>query len=280
MQRFYVFCDRPSNSANILRNKIKELGFKCKRLYGLLQPKGPGLVINWGSPRCNAGIGFPILNDPSKMQVASSKIKSLKIIEEAKIPCVHVTQSKEKADQWLKRGFRVFVRRDGMSQGRGITLYNGTQDLDKDCFYSRIFPKTHEFRVHVARGQAIDITQKKRSITAGKEADGLLRTHERGWVFAHEDLIITDTKDIDDLKHLCTDAVEALGLDFGAVDVLAVFDKKSPRRLSRAVICEVNTRPGLENTQTIEAYARAFTLPGEQVLARQAALVEPRREAA
>ena len=60
------------------------------------------------------------------------------------------------------------------------------------------------------------------------------------------------------LNELALGALTALGLDFGAVDILACLGKEIPRRLSKAVICEVNTSPGLECTQTIKAYVDAI----------------------
>lgn len=271
----YVYCDRPSASANALKSRILALGTAARRLYGLRVPKKAGLVINWGSPRYNLDQKlFPALNPPNLVDLAASKIETFKRLYEQEIPCVRISLDKTRADKWLKSGHKVLYRRDRLSGGRGIQVYDGSQQTGPGYFYSRVFGKTHEFRVHVCRGKAIDLTQKKstRRPHEQTEADRLIRTHERGWVFAHDGIILTKD-DQTKINQLAVDACEALGLDFGAVDILVNLGKievvpPANRRIVNAVVCEINTRPGLENTRTIDAYANAFISPGKPALAK------------
>jgi glutathione synthase/RimK-type ligase-like ATP-grasp enzyme len=65
-------------------------------------------------------------------------------------------------------------------------------------------------------------------------------------VFCREDVVIPDS-----VKAMAAMAVDCLGLEFGAVDMIQKKDTDS------FYVLEVNTRPGLEG-QTTENYAKAF----------------------
>ena len=253
--RVYVYCHRPSSSANILKRKLRTLGIRVKRLYGVRPPviKG-GVCINWGCSDVRFLNHFGgILNNADKVAVAISKIKSLTKLQEAKIPTVRITEDREEAKKWLRKNYRVLERIDGLSNGRGIRLFHPDNVNNNLDFYARVFPKTHEFRVHVVDGLAIDMVEKKAK--TGADENRVIRTHENGWVYAHEGLSLHDQRDIDSLCALAVSTIKTLELDFGAVDILCILDDKNPRRLQKSVVCEINTSPGLENTRTINAYA-------------------------
>jgi glutathione synthase/RimK-type ligase-like ATP-grasp enzyme len=69
-----------------------------------------------------------------------------------------------------------------------------------------------------------------------------IRSHGAGWVYC-----VRDIRHIDSVYEIGIRAVQALGLDFGAVDVY--FWKDCPH------VLEVNTAPGLSGATTISAYA-------------------------
>jgi hypothetical protein len=133
--------------------------------------------------------------------------------------------------------------------------------------YTRYYPKTHEFRVHVWRDQIIDFTQKKLKGGPNDSANRLVRSHDNGWVHCHDNLSI-GSADQESMGRSCAMAVSGLGLDFGAVDVLAILNDSETgvRNLKSFVICEVNTGPGLENNKTIEAYTKAILQEKNNVL--------------
>ena len=98
------------------------------------------------------------------------------------------------------------------------------------------------------KNEVIDVVQ-KRLRNGVKDQEGrneYIRNLANGWIFAHENVNCPDNVKQEALK-----AVAALELDFGAVDV--VVDKEG-----KAYVLEVNTAPGLENQQTIQAYTNAF----------------------
>lgn len=271
----YIYCPRPSDGATTVRNALREAGIRAWRL-GLRDNRPParrGLpLINWGATDVFAGEYWDrfacMLNPPEAVSLAVSKIKTYKTLF-TKVPSVTAFYSKKDLLAWLRgvQKHSILARRDGLSGGEGINLFrweNGKsqeKEIPDADFYSSYFPKTHEFRVHVGPVNGgigvIDMVEKKARIDA-ENIDRTIRTSANGWVFAHEDLALTNPSDIKKIQEACVDSVEYLGLDFGAVDVLVRLNDQTPRRLRDFRICEVNTSPGLENTRTIAAYRDSF----------------------
>lgn len=256
-----LYQTRPSNSAHVLRDQLG-----VRRVRDELTPisrrrlarNRDGLILNWGNSQLPPWdvVGEKWINKPEAVAVAVSKFRSLAALAEHDIPAVEVTRDHAVVQGWHREGRASLLRRDGLSGGQGIIegpLYD--PNIRPDQFWSKVFPKTHEFRVHVVKDKAIDFVEKK--ARAGVEVDRLIRSYDNGWVFAHDNLSVTP-EDKEELEDMAIEAVMALGLDFGAVDLLGILDKRTPRRLKKARVCEVNTAPGLENTKTIEAYVAAF----------------------
>jgi glutathione synthase/RimK-type ligase-like ATP-grasp enzyme len=212
-------------------------------------------VINWGCSKLNPG-NYHILNRPEAVNNAIDKLITLETLEEADIDVPLSTTHKETASKWLNLGHytEIYCRTLTKSKkGNGIVIARTEEEIVPARLYTAGFPTTHEFRVHVFKGEAIDYVQKKKRRDA--DADLMIRNHDRGWIFAHENIIVRKK-----IKELAVNAVEALGLHFGAVDVLAKFDPpvNGKWQLQSAVVCEVNTAPGLSNTKTLEAYVNWF----------------------
>lgn len=257
----YIYCNKPSASAAKLKRALRLSGVHARRLY---LPNFPtsGLIINWGcvnGPQAtDVTEHFKVLNLAASVWLASSKINTLDRLKEEEVPHILISKDIGVARGWLKNGFKVLVRKDGLSKGRGISLFTGDEILrDQTWFYSRVFQKTHEFRCHVALGKAIDLVQKKRRDGTEEASERLIRSYTNNWVFCHDNLTCTP-EDRKEIEEVSVEACRALNLDFGAVDVLCIFNKGNPRRLTNLRVCEINTRPGLENSKTIEAYVEAF----------------------
>ena len=108
-------------------------------------------------------------------------------------------------------------------------------------------PKQQEYRVHVFRELGvIDVQQKRRDTSVPEEErNSYIRNHDAGWVFCRENVQPPQA-----VLNASVDAVLALGLDFGAVDI-GFHNNIGP------CIYEINTAPGLEG-QTLVNYAQAF----------------------
>jgi glutathione synthase/RimK-type ligase-like ATP-grasp enzyme len=131
--------------------------------------------------------------------------------------------------------------------GEGIILFDPKEELPPDApLYVQYKKKKKEFRVHVFKGEVIDITQKKKRKDFDGEINTKIRNYANGWVYCREDI-----EEPDDLRLQATLAVGALGLDFGAVD--CIWNEKE----NKTYILEANTAPGMEG-QTIEAYKNAI----------------------
>ena len=120
--------------------------------------------------------------------------------------------------------------------------------ISRTKFVSSYFSAKDEYRVHVFCGQAIHVQRK------GLRTDDLrpdspsfyIRNHSNGFVFQ-----VSDVNPPDSVIQASIDAVRALGLHFGAVDI-----RYNPQRNEYCVL-EVNTAPALQGT-TLERYRDSF----------------------
>ena len=76
--------------------------------------------------------------------------------------------------------------------------------------------------------------------------DTKIRNHKNGWVYAREGITIPD-----DLEQQAFNTMQALGLKFGAVDL--IWNEHE----NKSYVLEVNTAPGLVGT-TLSKYVDAF----------------------
>lgn len=222
------------------------------RSLGVLQIKGEKrlrtcVVINWGrSDLTLRGYVKKIINTPQAVAIAADKLRTFQVLQQAGVPTVEWTTNRTTASSWLETGEMVYCRLNtASSQGRGIVVV-GQDDLSMPNapLYTKGFNKTHEYRVHVAFGEVIDYS-KKRKRNEG-EADAYVKNFSNGWVFCRDGIALPEK-----VKSACVKAVAALGLDFAALDILY------KERDDVARILELNTAPGVEGT-TLVKYTEAF----------------------
>lgn len=210
--------------------------------------------------------GGTLLNNPSAVRDSVDKIRTLRILDMYGVPCLKTTTDPQVVWKSLSSTRRIeWLARTTATgrQGKGIVpIYGGTEygpegDIFPDApLYTEFYDKTHEFRVHVFRGEVIDYVQKKRmgrkklDALGRDNADMLVRNHKRGWVFAHNDIIRDPI-----IEQLGVGAAKALGLDYAGIDILA---KIEDGVIKDAVVCESNSAPGMSSATTFNAYAQAF----------------------
>lgn len=241
---------RPSNGAKAL---AAEAGFK--RLITGKGVKPHEIVINWGSsqPLIDLHKQYKkLLNAPHAIKLASNKLDFFSYLfgPEAPDPFVKTvewTNDKAVAQSWLDDG-KVVVARTKLTghSGEGIIIVEkekGEQLPDAPLYTKYIF-KTKEFRVHVVGDKVVDTQQKIRD-PAQEPKTWKVRSHANGFIFARNGIVADPARD-----QLAVAATKALGLDFGAVDIIS--DKAGTY-----YVLEINTAPGLEG-QTIQSYAEAF----------------------
>lgn len=213
-------------------------------------------VIRWGNTEfvpaiyCqNGSYGYRReINCRTPVALASSKLRALKTMQAAGVPVPKFSTTGE----GLK--FPLFGRSYRHCRGQDIRLIRDEFELRTRApsdYYTEYIEPYKEYRIHVFHGQII-IPQKKyfsEGYLAEKEnseeiwADAqLIRNDEHGWRFY-------EMKDVNNVpeavRNASISAVDALGLDFGAVDVISYGRDENGKR--RASVLEVNTAPGLMN---------------------------------
>jgi len=247
-----------SDSLNRLVDILKEDGHDVKKLLlgedSTYRGYSSHLVINWGSSdRAKVIRGVPMLNDPAAVKIVADKLKTFQTLTDSgfagRIP--DWTVSKEEAKRWITQEYcsvycRTILRG---SQGHGIVVASSVGDLVDAPLYVKGVPVDREVRIHVFKEEVIDFSQKKKINKERRETEGIvvneaIRNLSGGWVFARQGVTIPDSA-----KELAVSAVRAVGLDFGAVDI--VLHNNVPK------VLEINSAPGMEGT-TLESYFNAI----------------------
>lgn len=210
----------------------------------------PGhLVINWGNSTMPNWISQEVkmLNMPVNVGIASNKLKTLTTLKEHGVPCLEFTTDWNIASDWDEDGWEgnVYARftLTGHS-GQGIQIYTQDEALPHDAkLFTKGIDNHGEYRVHVFRGEVIDYRKRSRAREEDEPTRDqmLIRTHGNGWIFRQNDL-----RRLERIEDLAINALSALGLDFGAVDIIK--DENGD-----VFVCEINTAPSME-TRTLEAY--------------------------
>lgn len=224
----------------------KTLEAKRIRLKNSVYKHGEeNLVINWGSSRCP----YPCLNKPEAVGLASHKVRAFVAMEGAGVVVPYFTTDVEVAVRAVKCGIVIYQRnRIKGAGGVGIVVCSeatGIYPTDEGKLFVEGILGAEEYRVHVFNGEVLDFQKKlRRNNLKEDEYNPLIKNHGNGYVYARKNIELPAHAGVNSIK-----AVEALGLDFGAVDVL-VKDGVS-------YVLEVNTAPGITGT-TVEKYAEAI----------------------
>lgn len=213
-------------------------------------------ILNWGCSSLGDWLdGVRVLNHPGAVELAVNKRKCANILEENSVRTVNFCSgpySKVRA----KYPDEILLARYTLTgnSGEGITVLRPEDPAPETepLAYSVYVKKQTEYRVHVAFGKAIHVVEKrKRNEAEPTKDEKLIRTLGNTWVFCEENLRCDTDNNRTQLVATAVDAVKALGLDFAAVDMLY-------SKANEYVVCEVNTKPGIGSTSTLEAYANAF----------------------
>lgn len=229
-----------SESARLLAGELSNL-FRYKVWRGA--PKERRINLNWGSTL----VGPNQPQSPEAIYRASNKLETLKCLSDAGLSVPPFTEDIEEARRWLD-GKTTVVARTLLraSEGRGIVLADSADSLPNAPLYVKYIPKKKEYRVHVVNGQVIDVQEKRKKRDWNEDRNTKIRNTANGYVFCHEGLV-----EPEHLRQCGVDGVRALGLYFGAADI--IYNEKQ----DKCYILEINTAPGLCES-TAEKYAHAF----------------------
>jgi glutathione synthase/RimK-type ligase-like ATP-grasp enzyme len=193
-----------------------------------------------------SGAGL-VLNLPAAISVAADKLKTYTALKEASINVPPFTTNTDTAAAWSADGKRVLARQilNGHSGAGIVDIDPGTSDISPAPVYCEYLKKRHEYRIHVVGSTVTDVQAKRRKTSVpASEVNWHIRSNDNGFVFCRQDLDLSPAT-----KEVAIQAIQALDLDFGAVDVI-LHD-------SRPYVLEVNTAPGLYPT-SVANYAAAF----------------------
>lgn len=237
-----------SGSAKVLSQalgakRIKHEGSKFKGRQGKT-------VINWGCSKLPQEVmKCTLINQPDNVKLASNKLLAFNLLKGQAVSVPPFTTEREEAVAMIEDGKVVVCRTilNGNS-GEGIVIAETVDQLVDSPLYVQYVPKKEEYRVHVVNGQVIHSQRKARKRDVpDDQVNWKVRNLAGGFIFAiNEDH--TPPQLILDQAVL---AVNSLGLDFGAVDV--IWNEKT----FMPYVLEVNTAPGLAGT-TLDKYVEAF----------------------
>lgn len=258
----YIFPYKAESESAMLL--AKELGVKrLKRENSAYKYKKGDIIINWGCTGRLPHIPEDAIIINPFLNVACATNKAIafdKLVNTVRIP--DYTDDPVVVYEWLKNG-KTVVGREKVNGygGEGIVLIepediDDIEDIPVCPLYTMYVPKKSEYRVHVAYGRVVSVARKtlKKDHPNKNEVDWRIRNLDGGFIFAY-----WNEKHKEEERHCCpvdvsreaTKAVTALGLDFGAVDV--IYNEK----YGRAYVLEVNTAPGLGEGIAV-MYARVF----------------------
>lgn len=250
-----------SQGARNLQAALQAEGVDCLRVRtnGGYRPKVNHLTINWGNsqvPRWQSLVDYELLNHVPAVQIASNKLLTFRRFGEVfgateVRPYPWWTENKIVAESMITQyDKKVYCRTKLTGKGgEGIVVARTIEELVDAPLYTVGIDVKKEYRVHIFDNKVIDITQKRRRIDADgnpRNCNMDIRNLANDWVFCHGNVNPPESVMEQSLK-----AIQALGLDFGAVDV--VIDREGT-----AYVLEINTAPGLDSPQTIQAYVTAI----------------------
>jgi glutathione synthase/RimK-type ligase-like ATP-grasp enzyme len=183
-----------------------------------------------------------VLNPPAKISLAANKLLSFQALAAANVP-IPAFAADRSSVSW--EGTTVVRHKLTGHSGEGIEIVEPGTELPAAPLYVEYVKKEDEYRVHII-GESITTVQRKARDKSNENPNWQVRNHANGFVFVREGVDPPAC-----VRDAATGAIAALGLDFGAVDV--IYNRKS----GKAYVLEVNTAPGMEGT-TIQEYADGF----------------------
>ena len=254
------------------------------------QGNSKSLLVNWGSTSpINRGTRAKVLNKPEAISKATNKIKTFEALEESGINFPwYVRKNRtdffsEVLTKMCNSDILMFRTTSSGYGGEGIhvlkdikknaaehvgTTEENLTNLDIRTYASHLFNSDtewspiirstkfvteyfkarDEYRVHVICG-GVAFCQRKGLRTDDdrpEEVNFFVRNHSNGFIFQQNDIEVPEA-----VKQASVRAVQALGLDFGAVDI------RWNSRTGEYSVLEVNTAPAITGN-TLTKYTEVF----------------------
>lgn len=196
--------------------------------------------INWGRETANTDLNPDIRN-------ATNKQRMRELFEEHGVPTPKSYDIRPR-QRVISSWFPIVGRSEKHTKGRGFWLcktyedvqkaFRGTRRKKPASHFMEFIEHDREYRVHVFKGKSLRISEKEFFIDENGKKDYI--TKKPGDIKLRR------------VRKAAKQAVEAIGLDFGAVDILARGDDNA-----EVWVLEVNAAPGLGGSMP-QVYADAF----------------------
>lgn len=215
-------------------------GRECRERYDYL--------IRWGS---RASVEYrpseTVINSQRALRENTDKLQSLRTLRDSGIPTPEWTTDRDEISETF--GYPALGRSESHTRGEDIDLILQWRDAyltSGNDYFVEYIPTDLEYRMHVIDGEVVQVHEKR----LRSEADNhpFIRNHETGWIFM-------EPRDDPPSDQLAIDAVGALGLDFGAVDVIRGEDGEE-------YVLEVNSAPSLDEAN-LQRYGDALAEAAE-----------------
>lgn len=202
-------------------------------------------LIRWGSRADTlADSGTQrVLNPAAAIELASNKLESLTVLRDRGIPVPDWDTDPEALVE--RSGYPILGRRIQHARATDVVLCLQRRDWRRRPrdYYVSYVPTNREYRLHVAGGEVIRIQGKYLDVS--EDYLPWIRNFATGHRFRAPSRRLHNAR-----LDSAVGAVEALGLDFGAVDLIVADD-------GGHYVLEVNTSPSC-SPLTGAAYVRAF----------------------
>lgn len=195
-------------------------------------------IIRWGTRETITGTNMIIYNKASAIASATNKKMSRELFEQNGVNAPYLL--KEPSEHEGITIARPLIH----SKGKNFIVLNSQKEVEdhwnENWYYSRFIDKDREFRVHCGSGKVIGLMEKHKpdnnSLAWNRAVSGTdpftrLKQYE------------ADEQDLRNVLIESLSAIEALGLDMGAVDIML--------KDGVPYVLEVNTAPTLNSSPHI-----------------------------
>ena len=213
-------------------------------------------VICWGYPPSSLHWNHPTLNK----RLIFDKLEQLRRFQNEGVSTPTFTTNPTFTDNriWLARN-RCHERGLDVIGPMGTTTLRLTLERGERDYGIEFIDKTHEWRIHVFGPGGTTRVGRKRWYKTGVPRS-VVWNEDAGWSFDY--LSPGTPREVDMVSELARRATRSIGVDFGAVDIIARITPDS----SDYFVLEVNSAPGiLGNASTLEAYLNYFRSWGESL---------------
>lgn len=275
MARLAIWSHAASDTVNALKVEVAAQGdnlIKIRRTNSNFTGRAGDVIINYGDSNMPSNVigRATVLNPGHRIGNASNKSTAFRTFADAGVKTVEWTTSRTTAQEWVDNGELVYARtRLQGHSGEGIVachrevgglgnvggIATSESAVSAQLYTRGITSDRREFRIHVMKGKITYVQQKKRrdGYADMEEYSAVVRNYHTGWIYATQMAQLNDEAKREALK-----AIEALGLDYGAVDVIT--------RREEAWVLEVNTAPGMTGTNLTTFAANCLRiLNGQEV---------------